>query len=376
MTQYTVLTGNDDTVTIGNGGGIVMADAGDDTITGGDGRDMIIGGSGADTISGGGSGDVLRGGSGDDDIDGGSGNDIISGDEGNDDIDGGSGNDYIHGGDGHDTLTGGSGNDVFLFLENSGNDTITDFTIGEDTIDFSMIPAQISYGDLKKTAFEDEDGNQIGVTISHSEFGSITLMGYTSADLNANHAVMFNFPTLPDYFYREYDTDEGVSMDRPLDPYEGSGYSDFVIHNSDSTTINMNAGNDTLFAGEGDDKIDGGSGNDKLYGEEGDDTIHGGAGSDLMYGGSGEDTFVFKAGHGDDTIGDFTNGEDTIAIDISGLTGITQFSDLTITDNGGSAVIDLTGSGGGTIELTGFDMNDLDATDFTFYDSTMEPDGF
>lgn len=41
MSRYQVLTGNNDSVTIGNDGGVVMADAGDDTITGGDARDII-----------------------------------------------------------------------------------------------------------------------------------------------------------------------------------------------------------------------------------------------------------------------------------------------------------------------------------------------
>lgn len=254
-----------------------------------------------------------------------------------------------------------------MFLENSGSDTITDFNVSEDTIDFSMIQSGFGFGDLTITNLTDGTG----VTVSHSTFGSITLQGLSASDITADN---FNFPTTPPS--TEYDTGEGMTVERAVDPYEGSSYSDYVIHNEASSTINMNEGHDTLLAGEGDDVIDGGDGHDWLYGEEGDDTIHGGEGYDKLYGGSGDDTFVFKAGHGDDVIGDFTNGEDTIAIDISGLTGVSEFSHLTITENDGSAVIDLTAHGGGTIELTGFDMNDLDATDFTFYDSTIDPDGF
>ena len=52
------------------------------------------------------------------------------------------------------------------------------------------------------------------------------------------------------------------------------------------------------------------------------------------------------------------------------MTDITGFGDLTISADGTDAVIDLTSQGGGTIRLEGFDVNDLDAGDFNFYDSS------
>ena len=104
-------------------------------------------------------------------------------------------------------------------------------------------------------------------------------------------------------------------------------------------------------------------------GEEGDDTLVGGADDDTLYGGSGADTFVFEAAHGTDTILDFANGTDMI--DLSALTQITEFSDLTITADGTTAVIDLTGKGGGTIRLDDTAVSDLDASDFTFHDDDM-----
>ena len=126
-------------------------------------------------------------------------------------------------------------------------------------------------------------------------------------------------------------------------------------------------GNDRLLGGEGDDVLEGGAGDDALMGEEGDDTLDGGADDDVLYGGSGADKFVFQAGHGTDTVLDFTIDDDTI--DLSAFTGITGFSDLTITPDGTTAVIDLSSHGGGTIRLENVTDTDLDAGDFTFYDT-------
>ena len=68
-----------------------------------------------------------------------------------------------------------------------------------------------------------------------------------------------------------------------------------------------------------------------------------------MHGGAGADTL--ESGQTLTTIGDFTDGEDQI--DLSNISGITAFSDLTITDDDGTAMIDLSSQGAGTIRLTG-----------------------
>ncbi len=58
---------------------------------------------------------------------------------GNDVILGGAGNDTLIGGGGDDRLVGGSGNDSYVFTinSNSGHDTITGFTVGQDKIVFT-----------------------------------------------------------------------------------------------------------------------------------------------------------------------------------------------------------------------------------------------
>ena len=109
-----------------------------------------------------------------------------------------------------------------------------------------------------------------------------------------------------------------------------------------------------------------------------DDRLYGGAGDDTLTGGWGTDTFVFAAGHGDDTITDFFLGGDKI--DLTQITGITSFDDLTISADGDDIVIDLTAHNGGTIRLENraidgvhSGLDDLDATDFLFYEPPVDP---
>lgn len=84
---------------------------------------------------------------------GGGSNDTITGNDaanllkgvwGNDTLSGGLGNDTLVGGQGADSLTGGDGNDVFVITEDLNastisffKDTITDFTVGQDKLQFS-----------------------------------------------------------------------------------------------------------------------------------------------------------------------------------------------------------------------------------------------
>ena len=82
-----------------------------------------------------------------------------------------------------------------------------------------------------------------------------------------------------------------------------------------------------------------------------------------MFGDSGADIFVFGAGHGNDTIYDFTSGEDKIELTFD---DISRFDDLTITSSHDGVTIDLTRHGGGTIFLAGLALADLSAEDFIF----------
>lgn len=328
--------GSEDKIYGDAGDDTLMGDAGEDTIYGGEGVDFVVAGSGDDMVYGG-SGDDYRlyGGLGDDAVYGGAGADTLRGDEGDD---------YIEGGAGDDSMAGGEGADTFVFGPAHGDDTITDFDADEnDTIDISAFGDTITW-DLLKAQFSevtDEQGDVTGVQVDLSDWGggTLTINGVVTADLTAG---MFN-----------------------LD--DGSG--------STSTTADITfhigtLGDDTLTGGEGNDAIVGGVGDDTISGGDGDDYIIAGADDDTITGGAGEDTFVYMVGDGDDTITDFTDGEDVI--NLSGMADVTGFEDLTITADGTAAVIDLTDKGGGKIRLENFDVDDLDATDFQFYEPPVD----
>ena len=263
-----------------------------------------------DTLIGGAGADILSGYDGDDQLHGGDGNDELYGGDGNDELYGGDGADTLDGGVGDDDMYGGAGADTFVFGNAHGNDGVYDFVAGEDKIDLTGVSGVSGFHDLRITADED------GVTIDLTEFGGGTIFveGLSADDLDAD---------------------------------------DFIF---------LGGGHDTIVGDRGHDTLDGGAG---------DDTLIGGAGNDSLWGGTGADTFVFAAGHGNDTIKDFTDGDD--AIDLTAFTEITGFSDLTITADGTAAVIDLSAQGGGTIRLEDVDVDDLDADDFLFCEPPQEP---
>jgi len=164
----TTLTGtdNDD---------VLLAGTGDDTLYGGNGHDVLVGGEGNDKLYGGAGDDLLIGGPGNDLLDGGTGNDTASyasatsgvtvnlgvgtqqnsigagldtlssienliGSDYNDTLMGNGVDNQITGGLGNDMLTGGGGSDTFIWHRgDTGHDTITDFSLGNDHLDLSQL---------------------------------------------------------------------------------------------------------------------------------------------------------------------------------------------------------------------------------------------
>jgi Ca2+-binding RTX toxin-like protein len=140
--------------------------AGDDLIKGGDGDDTIVG----DVLGGPLTSTVLGGA---DTLLGGDGDDAISGD-GNI----GSASGPSQGGD--DVLRGGDGNDGFSFSGPFGNDTIQDFTQGEDRISFPfLVEDGIDYQDITDLQIDVICGNTVITSASNGIVGTVTLVDFT-----------------------------------------------------------------------------------------------------------------------------------------------------------------------------------------------------
>ncbi|WP_152612815.1 calcium-binding protein [Leisingera sp. ANG-M6] len=200
---------------------------------------------------------------------GGNGNDTISGRTGNDSLIGESGTDVLYGQSGHDKLYGGAGGDRLHGGE--GNDTLKGGDSASETGDDKL------YGERGNDRLEGQAGND-------SLFGG------------KNHDTIFGGAG-NDVLYGEtgHDTLQG-----------GTG----------NDTLRANGGDDYLSGGSGNDLIEGGVGNDTLYGRSGSDTLRGQAGDDQLHGGTGADVFIFHRGYGNDTIQDFTAGQDHIKIGV------------------------------------------------------------
>ena len=302
----------------------------------------------------------------------GAGDDTITSYFGTKVIDAGAGDDTVEvGGYGaNHTVTLGEGDDTLIY---KGGDslTVTDFNPQEDTLDLAFMTNVLSFGDLTI----EQDGENTVIDLDKDGGGKITLQG---VDVGALSADAFDFYDPPEG--QEIQGDEGTGGNDTITGTDGFDWidgkagddviyagddNDLVFGGTGDDTIYGGAGDDILNASVGDDTVYGGEGDDRIYGAQGDDTLSGDAGDDTLSGGTGVDTFVYAAGDGDDTITDFTDGEDTI--DLTAITDITGFGDLTITTEGTNAVVDLSAHGGGTIILEDFDASNLDASDFEFH---------
>ena len=353
-------TAGDDSLQGGAAAENMFGGEGDDTIDGGAGNDIVFGDAGNDTIDGGAGDDWIDGHAGDDSIDGGAGHDWIDGGAGNDTIDAGAGNDIVFGDAGNDMLEGGGGEDVFYFESNGGNDTITDFSVTDDSIDLREFSGISSFSDLTIT----QDGDDAVIDLSAHGGGTIRLEDVNVNDLGADDFGLKGEGTAGDDSREGGDAAEntiGLSGGKTIvggagdDTLEGGTGNDIIFGNAGNDTIRGGTGDDTIRGGAGDDTIDGGAGNDAILGGESDDTLTGGEGEDVFHiGGSG----------GNDTITDFSVKEDSIDLTDSNFSGISSFSDLTITQDGDDAIINLSAHGGGTVRLENVNFNNLSADNF------------
>jgi Ca2+-binding RTX toxin-like protein len=320
---------------LGDGNDTAAAYAGDDTLDGGLGWDNLSGDAGNDSLLGGEGNDVLCGGYGNDVLDGGTGDDVLDGGLGRDTIHGGDGNDAIavagrtHGlsyatlpetagltnvaygdagkdtlvGDaGNDTLDGGTGNDV---LDGGAGDDRLVGGVGDDTYTIDSLAdviVELAGGgtDTVATALS-------GYTLA-ANFENLRLLGDADGNGNATGNVVYagsgdnaiNGGAGVDTVSYAEATG-AVTVWLALTGAQATGGS------GSDTLVNFEnlAGSffdDTLTGNGLANVVDGGYGNDALNGGAGNDTLLGGAGvgSDLLDGGAGDDRL--DGGLGFDTV--------------------------------------------------------------------------
>src|SRR5262249_38636516 len=270
---------------------------GNDTLGGGSrGSAHSIGAGGNDLLEGTGNGDLLEGGGGNDVLLGDTG---IFGGAGNDTLLGGDGNDTLQGGDGADLYDGGAGDDVliepdsafvsspdtdvFLFGRGDGHDRIVSASfysspwynprtaqqpvVADDVVRFK---AGVNPGDVTFVAVYRNHSDSLGgwstdvdVEIAGDPDSSLTLDGFLNG---------FRYPGYYTSTVKRFEFADGTVLSR-----------DDVVSNlvwrgtAGDDSINASVGNDRVFGFSGDDALQGLAGNDAIDAGDGDDTVYGGA---------------------------------------------------------------------------------------------------
>lgn len=134
---------------------------------------------------------------------------VIVGDGGDNTLTGGTGNDILAGAAGSDILTGGGGNDLFIWHNGDEatvaaphNDTVADFTVGEDTLDLSdllqgesytLVGGEFTDGNLLNYLDIAQNGNDTVITIKPdggSDATQIITLQNTAIPLGGSQAEM------------------------------------------------------------------------------------------------------------------------------------------------------------------------------------------
>nr|WP_042342094.1 esterase-like activity of phytase family protein [Calothrix sp. PCC 7507] len=160
----------------------------------------------------------------------------------------------------------------------------------------------------------------------------------------------------------------GAAGNDSLQVIEGSRQNLFGGSNND--TLISSGSNNRLYGGSGDDKLFSNT-NDFLSGGDGDDVLFAGkGGGNRLTGGAGADQFWVANGSlptAKNVVTDFTLGTDVIGL--GGISGVTQFSNLTLLQQGGDTLVKT----GNTelVSILGITANTLTANNFAFSASVV-----
>ncbi|MFZ6049904.1 peroxidase family protein [Pseudomonas sp. CR3202] len=262
---------------------------------------------------------------------------------------GGSGNDLLIGGGGADTMSGGLGDDIYEVTD--AGDGVNELAgEGHDTVSTSL--NSYTLGANLEGLFFGGSGNFTGIGNELENAivggaGNDTLIGKGGADVMAGG--------------------------QGNDIYEVTEFGDIVLElagagtDSVSTSLSvyeLGANLEGLFFG-GAGNFDLGMGNalnNTIVGGAGQDALFGLGGNDYLVGGAGNDIFVFGAGFGQDTIADFTIGQDRLNIENLGITAANFVGNVSIAAVAAGTQVTI---GANSITLVGVaDANSVTQADF------------
>lgn len=273
-------------------------------------------------------------------VTGGTVGDVLLGLGGNDTLKGGGGDDILHGGDGNDLLDGGSGMDWAFYSRDGFSPLLANLMTGKiyqsGSVDTVIGIEAVRGGMGDDTYIGNAAGNVFrgrgGIDyldghagFDYAYYGERDVTQGARVDLSTNKATNDGFGNT-DFLFNI----EAVIGTYLADGITGDAFANLLRGEGGNDTLAGGNGNDTLEGGLANDRLDGGSGNDTLLGGDGNDYLKGGLGADNLLGGNGADRFAYSStketgtsATSRDIIQDFVRGSDRIdlaAIDANAAT--------------------------------------------------------
>ncbi len=250
--------------------------------------------------------------------DGTSGNDMMQASATTRALVGGAGDDILIAGKSSLTMVGGAGADLFVMGPVSGTIIISDFQLGVDRLDLSLLGMIRSTGQLQFRPQADGIKIVFGATTIVIRTSDGTTLQAAAFDNSLFPIAHYDPPNMRSYVLGGYGNDAlmaghygssivGLAGNDLLTGRDGA---DFMNGGGGSDTLNGGGGNDTMYGVDGNDFMRGHAGDDHLSGYTGNDTLNGGPGNDIMQGDAGNDLMVGE--DGDDRMTDML-GHNTLS---------------------------------------------------------------
>jgi Ca2+-binding RTX toxin-like protein len=324
---------------------------------------------------------------------GNAGNNLLDGASGNDNLVGGAGNDTFQDAAGSDRMLGGQGSDVY-YVDSAG-DSVTELAAeGWDRV-FSSVSVSLRdhsqhlealtlAGSDNLTGTGNWQANRIegntGNNVLNGAYGDDVLIGGAGDDVFQDDigADRMLGGKGNDIYYVDNAGDqivelagEGIDQVFASISIELRSFGHEVEHLTLTGGKNLNgtgnAADNRLLGNTGNNQLNGAWGNDTVFGGPGDDELLDYHGSNHLYGGRGADVFKFRDGASTNTIHDFQTGTLGEKIDLSQISGIQSYSDLTQNHLGSAGnAARITDGAGFVLTIAGIEPAKLSADDFMF----------